>query len=114
MQRGAGSETGAAGVSGVPVDFRMHEDDVDGHVGDYAGSVKRKVVPSPTALVTAIVPPWASMTPFDDGQAQADAAMRAAIHVPVTLKDDGQFRRGNSTAGVRDRESRRRRRRGAP
>ena len=31
MQRGAGGETGAAGVSGVPVDFRMHEDDVDRH-----------------------------------------------------------------------------------
>ena len=41
---------------------------------------------------------------LDDGQAQADAAMRAAIDLPVTLENDGQLRRGNSTAGIRNRD----------
>ena len=38
MERGAGGETSAAGVSGVPVDLRLHEDDVDGH-GDYVEAI---------------------------------------------------------------------------
>ena len=60
-------------------------------------------MPSPGAFVTRNRSTVGIDDALDDGQAQADAARRAAIHLPVTVKDDRQLLRRDSAAGTGDR-----------
>jgi hypothetical protein len=44
MQRGAGRQAGATDVAGVPVDFRMHENDVDAQAANISAAGFRHIM----------------------------------------------------------------------
>ena len=68
------------------------------------GTVNRKVDPSPTRLSTPTAPPWASMIPPHDSQAEPDASTRAALGLPVALENPLEIFRRDAVAGVRYRQ----------